>query len=372
MADKSNPQVCYLLGSLNRGGAETLLLDIFKNSKENNLHLVGVYRKGGVLENDFKASGIPMTLLSFSKNLFSYVFRLRSFILKNNVQIVHAHQFIDAFYALFACLGTNIKIVLTTHGYDLSFSGLNDFLHRITLRQTDLNLYVSYYQKKYYAEKYRLNPDKQKVIYNGISFDKLLSAKNKSIRSELKLANDVLLLGMVGNFVPVRNQYFVCEFIESLNLAGVDSHFVFVGKRSDSNPELYDACVKKIQELHLDSNVSFLGSRSDVPDILEELDAFVYATDHDTFGIAVVEALAKGIPVFVNDWGVMTEITDNGRFATVYKTGNVNDLLDKFMIFKSDKKRFNDKALKASDYALTNFSIQHHISELKKIYKGLI
>ena len=96
---------------------------------------------------------------------------------------------------------------------------------------------------------------------------------------------------------------------------------------------MYDECVTYCQQNSLLDKVSFLGSRDDVPTILQQLDAFVYATDHDTFGIGVVEAMAVGIPVFVNDWEVMTEITDNGKFATLYKSKDEKDLLRHFLLF---------------------------------------
>lgn len=67
--------------------------------------------------------------------------------------------------------------------------------------------------------------------------------------------------------------------------------------------------------------VHFMGPRSDVPELLASWDAFLYSTDHDTFGIAVVEAIAAGLPTFVNDWEVMKlQITANWRTSTKPRT----------------------------------------------------
>ena len=372
MKTNSNTKVCFLLGSLNRGGAETLLLDVLRDSKKNNLNVMVIYRKKGVLENDFKSTEVSMNFLPFKKNILSYLIKLRKVLLREDVEIVHSHQFIDAFYAYLACLGTKKSIVLTTHGYDLNFSRVANLIHHFIIRKTDLNIYVSNYQKNYYEEKYQLNHSKQTVVYNGISFEKLFTpTNNQSIRTELKIAPDTQIFGMVGNFVKVRNHFFICKFIEKLRDNGVDFHFVFIGKRSDTYPELFDNCKQFIHDHQLSSKVSFLGTRSDVPTILKELDSFVYATDHDTFGIAVVEAIAIGIPVFVNDWEVMKEISGNGEYATLYKTNDLQDLYEKFEEFLSNSQQFKEKAIKASDYVQKEFGIQHHIELLKKNYADL-
>lgn len=71
--------------------------------------------------------------------------------------------------------------------------------------------------------------------------------------------------------------------------------------------------------------MGFLGLWDDVPSLLATMDAFVYATRHDSFGIAVVEAMASRVPTFVNDWGVMNELTKGGRYATLYKTDDIED-----------------------------------------------
>jgi len=364
-------KIAYLLGSLNRGGTETLLLDVFRNAKANKLDAICIYRKTGVLEKEFISSGISLFFLPVT-NLLSYIIRLRSIIKNNNVDIAHAQQPIDAIYAHFACLFTKTKVILTLHGYDFSDSKLSLQLLKFILSRTALNTYVSNCQKEHYTQKYHLNSSQQHTVYNGISFDKILNLENESaIRKTLALKNEDLLLGTVGNFVPGRDQMTICKFLVELQNQNIPFHFLFIGKRNELTPERYDDCVHFISAHGLSEKVHFLGTRNDVPELLQQLDAFIYSTEHDTFGIAVVEALACGIPVFANNWEVMTEITENGKLATIYKTKDEMELFRHFSLFLQDKESYIEKALKASIEVKVKYSIEKHISNLKILYSSV-
>jgi len=369
-------KIAYLLGSLNRGGTETLLLDVFRNAKQNGLDAIGIYRKEGSLETDFIQSGVAMYKLPYESNLLIYLIKLRHFIIKNKVTLVHAQQPIDALFARIACFGTGIKILLTFHGYDFDDKRNGSIVLKLIIKKTHANLFVSKSQCQYYQQKYALDPQKQLVVYNGIAFDKFDLAKIKSdctkiksLREELGLSMNGLLLGSIGNFVPARDQFTLCRFLKLLDEQKVDFHFVFIGGRVESSTDSYDNCYNFCQQYGLLNRVSFLGVRNDVPALLPQLNAFLYATDHDTFGIAVVEAMAAGIPVFVNDWEVMSEITAKGRYGMLYKTRDEVDLLQQFMLFLQDEAAYKAKANEAAQFIREKYSIERHIEKLKKVYE---
>ena len=176
-------KIAYLLGSLNRGGTETLLLDVFRNATANQLEAIAIYRKSGVLEPDFIKSSVPHYQLPFQKNIVSYFFRLRKILISQNIKCVHAQQPLDALLAWIATPGLGVKIILTLHGYDLQESGLGNIILSFILKRTDTNIYVSNAQRAYYQKKYRLDENKQRVVYNGISFNKFDGAKSASTHS---------------------------------------------------------------------------------------------------------------------------------------------------------------------------------------------
>ena len=73
-------KTAYLLGSLNRGGTETLMLDVFRNAARCGLNALGIYRKTGVYEQEFRQSGTPIMQLKPGKNIFKTENRINNMV----------------------------------------------------------------------------------------------------------------------------------------------------------------------------------------------------------------------------------------------------------------------------------------------------
>ncbi len=366
-------KVLHILGSLNRGGTENLLLDLFRNIG-GVFCLLCIHRKRGALYEDFFRTHIPMLQLPVQKHSFLFYFiKLRKLLLKENVDIVHCHQAIDALMAYFATIGTKIKIVFTLHGYGIKNGLIGSSIRKLLIKNVDVVIFVSDYTKKYYFNKFNL-PDHSNfhVLWNGIDFDKFHLENSNDLRNEFEIQKSTFVFGTVGSFSSVRDQMTICHFLAKLILQRDDFLFLFIGAKVFSEPELFDNCVSYCQKNGLEKHVKFIGVRRDVPQILPQLDAFVYSTVHDTFGIAVIEAIYAGVPVFLNDWGVMMEITDNGKHATIYRSKDENDLLQKFIPFLEKPKQYEEKAKIAKRFVKNTYSIQSHILNLKDLYQSIV
>ena len=107
-------KVLYLLDSLNRGGAEALVLDVCRNARGSDLDLTFAATGGGALEEDFKTSGVEFVRLQRRLPVdFRIAGKLRKIVKERQIQIVHTHQAVEAVHAYLACQGTKTKIVLT-------------------------------------------------------------------------------------------------------------------------------------------------------------------------------------------------------------------------------------------------------------------
>lgn len=365
--DKIN--IAFFFALKVQGGAETLVLEVFRHSKDYGLDVVGIYRHSGVMEEAFRGTNVPLCKIPFKTNKIGDLFRLRKYLKDNEVDVVHAQQPIDACYAILATMGLPVKVVFTVHGYDM---GSYSALLRFALRFSDANVFVSQTQQSYYERKYKLDCNRQHMIYNGVDFSRLIDPKTIRLREEFGISDEVPIIGSIGNFLPGRNPMMVCMMLKKLLERGCVFHAVFVGRRVEGYEALFDDCVRYCEKNGLKDSVSFLGYRKDIPSILSEMDVFAYYSDHDTFGIAVVEAMVSGVPVVVNDWDVMREISDGGRFATLYKSNDEADFADKICSVLDDLDEAKMRSLKLKDEVKQRYSIEQHMTQLRALYCELL
>lgn len=364
-------KVAYILGKLDTGGTEKLALDIFSYLPINGIEFVGIYRKDGQLTNEFSATGIPVYKIPV-KNVFDilYFFRLRKLLIQLKVDIAHAHQPIDALLVYFATIGSKTKTVFSLHGFGTGYGRLYNLLRNIALKIVNLRIFVSNSQFEIFAAKFPwLKNMRNCIVHNGFLNDKFNKPAESDIRREFNISEDKVLMGSVGNFNSGRNQLFICQVLSDLNKKFSDFHFFFVGERNPRETWRFDQCVDFCKANNL-ANVHFTGTRSDVPSILGQLDAFVYHSDHDTFGIAVIEAMAAGISVFVNNWKAMLEITENGEYANIYCSKD--ELLKLLIDFIEHPGEFKNAALKSSKLVREKYSIKFHIKNLHSAYSELL
>lgn len=359
--------VLHSLGSVNRGGTETLVKDILSNWKSEKYELLFAHRSGGVFLSQFVSDGISVIDLSYrSKSILSFLFFFRKTIKKNNIKIIHTHQSLDLLFAFITTLGLRTKLVLNVHHFPMESQKLPLLIYKTALYLADKVLFVSVFQKKTLVGE---RMGKYSTLANAVDFKKLDFERPTNIRKEFNIPEEHLLLGTVGNFTAGRDHFFLCQFLKILSASCKDFHFLFIGKASETAPENFKKCQDFCIE-HKLSNILFLGSREDVPQILRQLDAFLYASIHDTFGIAVLEAMASNIPVFVNDWPVMEEIS-HGQ-AMIYKTNDMVDLQAKLQPLLENPGKFKTNFMFSGLKLKEEYGINKYNKGLEEVYNQLV
>ena len=154
-----------MVGTLNQGGLESLIVDICKRYRSLNYDIVCIYRHEGNYSEAFHSTGVRMVNLECD-NTISYIYKLRNLLLNEQVELVHAHTQSNALVCLLALLGTSIPVITTLHGF--SFSNVNRIYRNFIYRGCKRLLCVSQYQRKHYQNAWCiLNDNKINVIYNA-------------------------------------------------------------------------------------------------------------------------------------------------------------------------------------------------------------
>lgn len=369
-------KILHLLDTCNRGGAEAFVLDLCRNWRmQEGISPHFAILQGGSLEADFSSSGISGAKLGRKLPVDPRtIWKLRRFIEERDIQVVHTHGNVDLLYTHLATWGTRVTHVHTCHGYNQDLPAKDQWVLKKFLARANANIFVSQPAYEYFKNSQRTSK-LCRVIENGVDSRKLnvSSIELAEFRGEFGMPGSVPLIGMVGNFVNTgRDQMTVCRALHELKKAGGVFRFLFVGRRNPDRPELFDGCVSFCREHGLEQDVLFIGGRNDVPRILLTLDLFVYASNHDTFGIAVVEAMMSGIPAVVNDLAPFQVMGERGRYLHLYPSKDYVGLAKILGDYLRDATPYREMALKARKHALARYGMERVLKEYGDVYKAVV
>lgn len=118
----------------------------------------------------------------------------------------------------------------------------------------------------------------------------------QDLRDEWGLNGSQLAVGVIGRFMPQKNQIRALAIFQELLKIRDDAVLIFVG-----DGQQFDDVAKAAGRLDVDpASIIFLGSRQDMPRIYSALDVVLAPSIHEGFPIAALEAQASGLPLVVS------------------------------------------------------------------------
>lgn len=366
-------KVLHLLDSVNRGGAETIALDVCRNAARFGIELTVVVTQTGSLAAEFENSGAEFIKLNRRFPIDPFLItNLRKIIKEREIKIVQGYQAVESLHLQLATAGLNVKRVMSLQGFIPGKK--NRIAANYLIPKLDANILVSRGLESYLTNDLGVrNTDNFHLIYNGTD-PKRLKPSNKSIKNELGLAKDTTLLGMVANFMPdeTKDQITVCRALPEVFQNFENAHFIFAGRIAKGAESKFELCKEFCAKNKIDRQVHFLGARDDVPDILSELDIFVFSSLYEGLPLAVTEAMLAGVPIIVSDIEPLLEVSDNGKFAEVFPIKNDKVLGEKIVKLLGNKSHRIDLASRGRIFANEKFTIDAHLRELTKLYESLL
>jgi glycosyltransferase involved in cell wall biosynthesis len=366
-------RVLHFLDSLSRGGAEMQALDVCRNAANAGLQMTVVAGGGGALEGGFRESGAEF--FRFDRRYpvdLHLASQIRRVIREREIGIVHGYQAVDGLHLYLATRGIrDVRKVLSFQGFIQDKK--NRLASRFLIPRMDANIAVSRGLQKWLADKDGLDTGNFRIIYNGADPARL-TPTGRSLKKELNLSENTLLIGMIGAFYrdPRKDQFTVCRALPKVFEDIENVHCVFAGGVEHGAERKFEKCVDFCVENSISDRVHFLGARSDVADILTELDVFVFSSLHEGLPVAVSEAMLAGVPMIVSDIEPLLEATRNGEFAEVFPVGDHQALSDKLVKLLRNQSLRAELADRTQRFAFENFSINAHLRDLRQLYENLI
>lgn len=216
---------------------------------------------------------------------------------QNGYAFCHCHSPIGGVVARIAGHRTKTKVIYTAHGFHF-YQGapvMNWLVYypveKMLSRWTDVLITINHEDYKLAKKKFKM---KKLTYVPGIGIDtqrESLSQKEKEEkRKELGIPQDAFLITNAAEFTPNKNQKTVIEAIEQLHNPNI--YFVMCGiGQKKAELEQY------VKEHGLEEHIRFVGFRNDLHEILQTSDCFVLSSFREGLSVALMEAMAEGLPV---------------------------------------------------------------------------
>lgn len=192
------------------------------------------------------------------------------------------------------------------------------------------------------------------VINNGVDFNKF---KHDEEISDLNIDKNEINFVTVGRMCEQKNSIFIVKIMNELVKLNNNSHLYWIGKGPKE-----DEIKTLISEYKLESKITLLGSRKDVPNIMTKMDFMIFPSKWEGLPVTLVEAQVANLPCFISD--KITEEADLG-LCTVISLEKNESQWAKIMNSYIKSSNYNYKVL---DDRINSFNIKNVVKDIEKIY----
>lgn len=319
----------HVIDSDEPGGAETVFAQLADGMRSKEFRPIAVVSGHGWPKQELERRGVEPIVLevkgTFNLRLLWMLSRLAR---RNRVDVIHSHLLGSNVYCALAGLLTRKPVIATFHGMiDVS---PNERFRRLKfwIMSLGVDRFVTVSQRllEVIRDEGLLDPRRTTVIYNGIESQRYGKLGNVSeLAARLGLEQGCRLIGSLGNMHPAKGYEDLVAAAPLVIQQHPDVHFVIAGQVKE---EIVQELERRMTELGVSGRVHFIGFVDDTARFLAQLDAFLLTSKSEGFSIAMIEALATGLPVVATRCGGPEEIVRDSGAALLVDVGSPAQIAD--------------------------------------------
>lgn len=367
-------KILYSCLSKSWGGMEMVALTGIKQLISRNIQVELLCAEESRLHIEANNVGIIIHPIKFNHNISPFaIIKTAAVIRSCKYDLIHSHASKDlwALVPALKLIRSKIPLLLTKHVG--SFIIKKDLLHKWIYKRLTLAIAISMVIKNNLRDTTPLKENKIILLPNGVDLKIFNPQKNdsKKIRSELHVLNAEILIGMIARFTPGKGHE---EFLQSAKVLSSKFNnlkFVVVGESSRGESEYTERIKNLAKELNLE-NVTFLGYRSDVPEIISAMDIFIFPSHAEAFGIALIEAMAMEKASVCSSTDGVVDIAVNGVTNYMFKNKDYNDLASKIELLITNQSKRIEMGQKARQRIIEKFDLEAVTDEIINVYQNQI
>ncbi|KHF31810.1 putative glycosyltransferase EpsF [Paenibacillus sp. P1XP2] len=360
-------RILHVLGRLNRGGAETMVMNLYRNIDRSKVQfdfIIHTNDKCDYEDEILSLGGIIYSIPQFNgKNYLQYKKAWHHFFkLHPEYKLIHGH--VRSTASIYLLIAKKYGLISIAHSHSISSGeGVTAFVKNIL--QYPIRFIADYlfacsksagqwlFGKKVFKKKNFI------ILKNAIdsqqySYDEI---KRKKIRQELKV-EDKFVIGHIGRFSPSKNHDLLIDIFNAVHTRNKNSVLLMVGDGA-----LRSSIEKRVSDLGLMDSVIFLGVRSDIPDLLQAIDFFLFPSLFEGLGIVVIEAQAAGIRCLVSN-----VIPEEAYITNLIESLPLNSSIDEWTErILTNSSKISRKCMKR-EIENSGYDIHHTVHWLQNFY----
>jgi L-malate glycosyltransferase len=352
----SKKTILHIINYLGRGGAEVMLVQLLKELKEYNNIVVTLNDKNHFTKEEFVCDGYYSLHMGRFANFPIAAWHLKQFIKKQEIHLVHSHLF-DATLVARLGLPRHIPLITTIHTnvtasaeykkwYMLLLEKVSYRLHKSTIIGVSTSMLQQYFTH------FNHKPYKKHLLYTFANV-----AENVVTTAQPAADDGVFKLVAIGALRYPKNQQYLIKAFEQIKDMPVTLDIYGAGA---------DEQLLKNMVATAGVKIFFKGEIKHAAQLLPDYDAYVMSSIFEGFSLSVLEAMAMAMPMLLSDIPSFKEQCE--ETALYFDLNNTADFVAQLKLLMTDADLRQKLSSTAKQRMLANFTMQHHLNGLRKIY----
>lgn len=362
-------KIVYIITLANLGGAQVHLKDLIYHLPKN-IDPYIIIGEDGWLSDEMKKMKlkvciVPTLVRQISpQNDIKAVFNIKKEIELIRPDIIHCHSSKAGIIGRVVAKMCNVPVVFTAHGWAFT-DGISPWkkqlyahIEKFIAYWTNKIICVSEYDKNIALNVMPKQDDKLITIHNGIP-DRYFK-KNDITKKDFRLV-------MIARFSKPKNQRLLIETVAKLIEYNISLRLTLVGDGPN-----FLAMKNLVNKLDIAKYVEFLGSRTDIAEILLYNDVFILISEWEGFPISIIEAMRQGLPVIASDVGGVSEAVIDNETGLLLPINNIAILKEKILKLYYDRKLAHLMGLKGREQYLNYFTSDKMMKQIIGVYEDVL
>jgi glycosyltransferase involved in cell wall biosynthesis len=369
------PRVLHLINNFEIGGTERQAVELLRrlDMDRYDLRLAAVRHKGplySAISTRFpEVTEFPLTSF-YNANAFRQFRRLRSWMVREEVDILHAHDFYAGVLGVIAAQGTGVKTIASQrhlrpsdrHVHICAERLINRLAHRVLVNSEAIRTQILMTRN--------VSPDKIVLIKNALRLPEqvpALDAAHDRLCLELGLKTNVMIVGMVAKLRPEKGHCFFIDAARRIAHSIDDIHFVLVG-----DGPLRHEIELQAKQSGIGDRVHLLGDRLDAAGLCAGFDVAVLASLREGFPNVILEAMGAGVPVVATAVGGVPEMIQHGTTGYLVPPADAEALAQQIAFALQDRTGRWSIAERGRRFVIDSFGAKKMVQAVQGLYDELM